>query len=67
MRPCGSGRWLSHSFPPITVQTLGGDVSGSRGGTIFPPLRSDPAVSPWAEMSQLYIVTACPWVGLQLS
>lgn len=43
------------------------DVSGSRGGTIFPPLRSDPAVSPWAEMSQLYIVTACPWVGLQLS
>lgn len=75
MYPCGSGRCLGRGSHPYSWQ----GVSAHRckrcevmclvpaRGTISSPLRRDPAVSPWAEVSHLYIVTAYPWMGLRLS
>lgn len=65
--PVAQGDGSATAFPLSLCKHWVGMCLVPGGGTIFPPLRSDPAVSPWAEMSQLYIVTACPWVGLQLS
>lgn len=48
------------------MQTGGWSVWFQRGGTISSPLKNDPAVSLWVEVSQLCLMMTWPWVGLSL-